>query len=309
MPAIDPSHPTLSRRGFLRTSLRTGLLATGCCLGGFKPKTDELGVYITLQDDPDRTLAKVRQMGFSLAEVYCNRTDDALATGLKAAMAQHGVHISAFFALGPGPTVWDFYQGPQTIGLVPRKTRRQRVDALKRASDIARLCGIPALETHCGFIPENPGNPLYGETVAALRELVSHCRGNGQTFLYHAGQETPTALLRTIEDVDLDNQGVGLDTANPIMYDKGHPIYALDVYGKWLKAVNIKDGRYPTDPRNLGKEVRVGQGAVDFPRFLRKLKAMDYRGPIIIERETSGPQQIADIAASKVYLENILKTL
>ena len=104
----------------------------------------------------------------------------------------------------------------------------------------------------------------------------------------------------------LDNQGVGLDTANLIMYDKGHPIYALDVYGEHLKTVNAKDGLYPSSIRQLGKEVPIGYGRVDFPRFIRKLKEMSYSGPVIIERETSGPQQIADIKASKVYLEKLL---
>jgi len=36
-------------------------------------------------------------------------------------------------------------------------------------------------------------------------------------------------LARTITDVGLENQGVGLDTANLITYDKGHPVCAFDV--------------------------------------------------------------------------------
>jgi sugar phosphate isomerase/epimerase len=70
--------------------------------------------------------------------------------------------------------------------------------------------------------------------------------------------------------------------------------------------VNIKDGLYPTDPKNRGREVPVGQGVVGFPRFIRKLVASGYQGPIIIERETSGAQQVADIKASKTFLESLL---
>jgi sugar phosphate isomerase/epimerase len=90
------------------------------------------------------------------------------------------------------------------------------------------------------------------------------------------------------------------------MYDRGHPIYALEVYGKYLKAVNAKDGLYPTDPRNLGKEVAIGQGRVDFPRFIAKLKEIGYAGPILIEREISGPQLIKDVKESKVFLEKLI---
>lgn len=64
------------------------------------------------------------------------------------------------------------------------------------------------LRDPCGFIPENPNDDVYKESVDAIRQVASHCRSNGQMFLYHAGQETPGTLLRTIQDVGLDNQGV-----------------------------------------------------------------------------------------------------
>jgi L-ribulose-5-phosphate 3-epimerase len=150
--------------------------------------------------------------------------------------------------------VWSLLDGPDTIGLVPRPDRAARLIALKQASDFAKTCGIPAFETHVGFIPENPRDPLYRETVEASRELAAHCRANGQIFLYHAGQETPLTLLRTIQDVGLDNQDVGLDTANLIFGGKGHPIDALETCGQHLKAVNAKDGLWPTDPKEIGRE-------------------------------------------------------
>ena len=55
----------------------------------------------------------------------------------------------------------------------------------------------------------------------------------------------------------------------------------------------------------LGKEVALGQGKVNFPVLIPKLKSMGYRNPVTIEREISGDQQIADI---KIAIE-LLKTL
>ena len=254
-------------------------------------------------------LAPVKQLGFTHCEVYLNSFSDTYATKLQAALKRLGIQATALFASGPGPQVYDFYQGPETLGLVPPPFRAARVAALKQASDFARQCGIPAFETHCGFIPENPNDPLYHEAVEAIREVVAHCRKNGQAFLYHAGQETPVTLLRTIRDVGLDNQGVGLDTANLIMCCKGHPLDALEVYGRYLKTVNAKDGLYPTDPKHLGQETPLGQGKVDFPRFLRRLKELGYTAPIIIEREITGPQQYEDLKQSKTYLEKIWNNL
>ena len=47
------------------------------------------------------------------------------------------------------------------------------------------------MQTHCGFIPENPNDPLYKETVAAMREVAEYCKDNRQNFRYETGQETP----------------------------------------------------------------------------------------------------------------------
>jgi len=46
---------------------------------------------------------------------------------------------------------------------------------------------------------------------------------------------------------------------------------------------------------------------VDFPALISKLKKLDYRNPLTIEREaTEGPRQTADILAAKAYLEKLI---
>jgi L-ribulose-5-phosphate 3-epimerase len=304
------THPT--RRRFLKGSLALAALPLLPCRSAVAapelPRTrNALGTFVYLDGkEPDEALAPVKELGFSCCEVYLNSFSDAYAAKLRAALERLELQATALFASGPGEQIYDFYQGPETIGLVPRRFREARVVAFKQASDFAKQCGIPAFETHCGFIPENPNDPHYQETVAAIREVAGHCRRNGQTFLYHAGQETPVTLLRTIEDVGLDNQGVGLDTANLILCGKGHPLDALEVYGRHLKAVNAKDGLFPTDARNLGRETPLGEGKVDFPRFLRRVKELGYTAPIIIEREITGPQLLVDLKQAKAYLERVL---
>jgi hypothetical protein len=39
------------------------------------------------------------------------------------------------------------------------------------------------------------------------------------------------------------------------------------------------------------------------------LHSLGYKGAVSIERETAGPQQIEDIKAEKLYLENILNKI
>jgi sugar phosphate isomerase/epimerase len=198
-------------------------------------------------------------------------------------------------------------QGPSTIGVVPPKTRAARIDALLQVSDFAKQVGIPQVQTHCGFIPENPSDPLYPQTVAAIRTVAQHCQGNGQSFLMETGQETPTTMSRAIHDVAMPNLGVGLDTANLLLYGKANPVDAVDILGPHILSVHAKDGRWPTDPYKFGEEVLIGKGLVDFHAVFTKLHRLGYKGAITIERETSGPQQIADWRAEKIYLERVIR--
>ena len=296
-----------SRRRFLQVSAAAA--ATPLLARGPRAEPDKgmrLGVIVHMGKDPESALAKVHELGLPTCQAGISDYEPAMVTRLRGALDRYGIEATALNTAGPGPAVWNFDQGPLTIGLVPRKYRRARIDHLKRASDFAQQCGIPALHTHCGFIPENPNDQVYRETVQAIREVVSHCKRNGQIFLYETGQETPITLLRTMQDVGLDNQGVNLDPANLILYGKANPVDALDVFGTLVRGIHAKDGLYPTDPHRLGEEVPIGQGKVDFPRLIRRLKELNYRGPITIEREIEGPQQTEDIRKAKAYLEALI---
>ncbi len=294
------------RRAFLRTTAAAPIaISLAAPADGARPR---LGIVtnVTGNATPEQGIAKVHAFGFETCQVHVGMAPIALAPPLKDALAKYGVEATAVMTLGAGRMVWDFYEGPKTIGLVPPSTRADRIQALKHASDLAKVCGIGAVHTHCGFIPEDPSDVLYPQAVAAIKEVGNYCKQNGQTFLMETGQETPITMLRAIEDTGLDNICVNLDTANLILYGKGEPVGALDVIGTRVRGLHAKDGLYPTDPRKLGKEVAIGQGRVDFPELMRRLHQLNYSGPITIEREISGPQQEADIRASKAYLEGLI---
>jgi sugar phosphate isomerase/epimerase len=255
---------------------------------------------------PDQTFSRVRELGFSTCQLHVGMAPSELAGPIRDAARSKNVEVTAFMTLGEGRMVWNLRDGPKTIGIIPRETRAGRVSALKRASDLAKACGVMAVHTHCGFIPENPNDPLYAEAVKVIRDVVQYCRNNGQTFLCETGQETPITLLRVIQDVGLDNIAVNLDVANLILYGNGEPVGALDVLGKHVRGLHAKDGLYPTDPYGLGKEVPIGKGRVRFPEVIARLRDLNYTGPITIEREISGPRQGSDIRDSRTYLQGLI---
>ena len=129
---------------------------------------------------------------------------------------------------------------------------------MKKASDFARLCNSGSPQP-CRLHPQNPNDPVFKETVAALREVVQHCKANGQIFLYETGQESPITLLRTIREVGFDNQFVNLDTANLILYGKGNPNDALDVVGSWCAEFMPRMACFRPIPGAWEKKCRSGR--------------------------------------------------
>jgi L-ribulose-5-phosphate 3-epimerase len=299
---------TVDRRNFLKLSAAS---AAGAALWQNEALAEErknmrLGLIVSAGNDPDAALRKVHDLGLPTAQISLESFTSEMFEKVRRAIDQYGVEVTALNSSGPAPLVYDFYHGPETIGIVPRQYRRARIEQLKKASDFAKQLSIAAIHTHCGFIPENPNDPLYKEAIDGITEVVSHVRSNGQIFLFETGQETPITLLRAIEDVGLDNQRVNLDTANLILYGKGNPVDALDVLGKYVAGLHAKDGLFPTDPKMLGEEVPIGEGKANFPVLIQRLKELRYAGPITIEREISGPKQMEDIRKSKAYLENLI---
>ena len=299
---------TFDRRDFLKVSAAAAG-AVGLMRGVPAAPAQErmrLGMFIGVGKDPEAALQKVHDLGIPTCQVSTGDFSDARLDGIRKAIRKFNLEVTALNASGPGPQIYDFYQGPLTIGLVPRQYRRQRIERLKQASDFAKKLEIPAIHTHYGFIPENPNDPLYKETLEALREVATYLKANGQMMLYETGQETPITLLRAITDVGLDNQFVNLDTANLILYGKGNPLDALDVIGKLVRGIHAKDAICPTDPKKLGEEVPIGQGKVNFPKLIPRLKQLGYDGPLTIEREISGPRQAEDIRKEVQYLEKLI---
>lgn len=269
----------------------------------------KLGVIVPLNTKINETFAELKKLEIYTCQLNCLDTSlytDEMADLVIEARAEHGIEITAAWCGWSGPGAWDFTTGPHTLGLVPTAYRYDRLKELKRGSDFAKKIGVVDVITHVGFIPEVPTTTEYFELVDVIRDLANHVKNNGQYFLFETGQETPITLKRTIQDVGTGNLGINLDPANLIMYGKANPVDALEVFGEYVRGVHGKDGVYPTDGRCLGAEVKLGDGKVNYPAFIAKLKEVGYDGAITIEREISGQEQIDDIMSAKKIIEALM---
>ena len=229
------------------------------------------------------------------------------AARINEAVEKNNFKISSIWAGWAGPIEWNFTYGPSTIGLVPPAYRYSRANALKKASDFAEKINVDKIVTHAGFIPENPDDANFTGTVGVLRNVCKYLKKKNQYFLFETGQETPITMLRTIQAIGLDNVGINFDTANLILYGKANSLDALDIFGQYVMETHIKDGFYPTDGMELGKQCAVGEGRANIPAIVAKLHSIGYTGTFTIEREITGEQQIKDILSARDLLRECMK--
>ena len=263
-----------------------------------------LGV-ISAADNPEEDLKMVRDLGFPTCQLSIQSYSPDLAVRLSASLEKYRLKPTSLICMGPGIYKWNLTEGPSTIGLVPRENRAARVDRLKQGIDFSKAAGIPAVHAHFGFIPENPRDILYLEFIETMKPIGEYALKQGIDIYFETGQETPVTLLRAILDIGTGNLFVNYDTANLVMYGKANPLDGLKVIGKYVKALHAKDGTYPVNPNELGKEVPIPEGEVNFPAVISYLKKLDFKGSITIECELAG-RNTEYILKTKEYLGKII---
>src|SRR5690349_17583767 len=116
----------------------------------------KIGVITSMTAQPEEAMGRVGELGLPTCQisVWQDLATSELAHRLRAAADSAGIEVTTVWAGWPGPRVWNFLEGPTTIGIVPPAWRAARVEALKKGADFAAQAGVPSISTHAGFIPE-----------------------------------------------------------------------------------------------------------------------------------------------------------
>jgi L-ribulose-5-phosphate 3-epimerase len=255
----------------------------------------KLGLMAGIGKDTDlvASFQHIQSFGIPTCQLHCSSeyVDDLFAPSkVNAAVAETGMEISAI-TCGFEGQAYDNAEGPATLGLVPPDLRAVRVPLMKHFSDVIRDVGIRDIVCHIGFIPDDENDPVYVSFLQTMEEVCSHFEANGQNCLVETGCELASTLRRTILDLHADNFFVNFDSANVILYGKSNPLDCVDLFGEWIRGCHMKDGVWPNRDETLGHETALGEGQVDFPVLVRRMKEKGFGGPYTIEREVSGPEQ------------------
>lgn len=274
-----------------------------------KNKTPKITIGTIIYDwkNIDSQMKLLSDNKFTSCQInYNNGMDAEFAKRLIASSRKYKIKVTTIVGV-PGHSVWNFREGPSTIGLVPEKGREEKIAVLHKMIDLCQMAKVPAMHSHFGFIPEDMSSPQYKSFIAVMKQLAQYAKDRGVCIYFETGQETPTTLIRAIKDIGYDNLFINCDVANLLLYGKANPTDAIRQFGPLVKDIHAKDGCYPSreNPYSLGQEKPIPEGDVDFPAIIKLLKEEGYTGALTIEYELNDKTQ-GYLNKTREYLQNLL---
>ena len=206
-------------------------------------------------------------------------------------------------------------------GFIHKDLNRDRVDYSKRILDLAKELETDVVTTHIGVVPSDPNHDRYKIMQEACHELAEYADSIGAHFAVETGPETSAVLKGFLDSLNSTGVGVNLDPANLVMVTGDDPVQAVHNLKKYIVHTHAKDGKqiFFRDPEivyGIKKdvivtddsfiEVPLGEGSVDFPKYLAALEEIGYNGFLTIEREV-GDNPEKDIRAAVDFLKNTMK--
>jgi len=258
-----------------------------------------LGVFTSIWTDFAERLQAVRDIGVHTVQAHVPPPQMRTAEEVEKAkntLSQAGVELSLVFCGFAGDRYDTIQIVRDTVGLCPPATRAERMPDVMQTADYAAALGVPGIGMHIGFLSEDPNSKEFADVAAAARQICDYCADLGMRLHLETGQETAETLLEFIRAVDRASLAVNFDPANMILYGSGEPIEALRKVGRYVRSVHCKDATWSDRPGEAwGVETPLGEGDVGMEDFVRTLLEVGYEGPLTIEREVSGEQQMRDI--------------
>lgn len=276
-----------------------------------------IGVIIdSFRTDTKTAIAKAAEMGADGIQMYASYGDKAPENmtaekrrELLDIVKSHGLKFSALC-------------GDLGRGFHHKELNPELIERSKRILDLAKDLETDIVTTHIGVVPTDKSVERYGVMQAACFELASYADSIGSHFAIETGPEPSLVLKNFLDGLGSTGVAVNLDPANLVMVVGDDPVEAVHNLKDYIVHTHAKDGImvtrtnpeyiYGVTPRpediagiEFFREVPLGEGGVDFSKYLKALDEVGYRGFLTIEREV-GADPSVDIKKAKDHLTSII---
>jgi sugar phosphate isomerase/epimerase len=293
----------IARRRFLKNSLASVLsvpivasstqaqLAPSPPATGRTPHRIRLGGPVFFKsDDPGELAAAHRRLGYSAA--YCPKVsvdDRDRIRAIADAFQKQNVVIAE---VGRWVNLLDSDPVKRAANL------KLVTEGLALADEVGALCCVDiagSFSTHDWYGP-HPDNlsPRFMEAVVEnARKIIDTVKPSRAKFSYEmmgwAIPDSPDQYLKLIKAVDRKEFAVHLDPCNvvnsPIRFYRNTDLLneCFDKLGRWIVSCHAKDLTWDVEMNIHFREVRPGEGSMDYQTYLRRLAALPQEPPLMLE--------------------------
>ena len=202
-------------------------------------------------------------------------------------------------------------------GFAFKERNPELIEKSKRILDLAKELETDIVTTHVGIIPKDKNNDTYKIMQEACYELSRYADSVNAHFAIETGTEKAVILQDFLDSLHSRGVSVNLDPANLVMVAGDDPVEAVYTLKDYIVHTHAKDGRkflthlepedmYGSVEKDILRkkafiELPLGEGDVDFPKYLKALEEVGYRGFLTIEREV-GEHPDVDIEKAVKFL-------
>jgi len=206
-------------------------------------------------------------------------------------------------------------------GFIDEAENRWRIEKSKRIMDLAKELNANVVTTHIGVVPEDKNHPRWETMRKACQILAEYGDSVGAYFAIETGPERAVVLKEFLDSLGSKGVRVNLDPANLVMVTGDDPVEAVNILKDYIVHTHAKDGimlckKSPEvvygiaedDNKSVRafKEVPLGEGSVNFTKYLKALNSIGYNGYLTIEREV-GENPEKDIRMAVDFLRKKIK--
>lgn len=266
------------------------------------------------------------------------KTDFFTALKKAGALGVRGIQVYADSAVNPGLSDKEISEIKKAVegeglefsalcgdfgcGMFYDPALKSEIEREKRVLELAKKLGTDIVTTHIGVVPEDKNTPQYESMHRVCRELAEFADTLGGHFAVETGPESAELLKSFLDDLGSRGVSVNLDPANLVMCAGDDPVKAVYTLRDYIVHTHAKDGvqlrkadtkrlyapkYYGLEPEEWDciLEVPLGEGGVDWPKYIAALKDIGYDGYLTIEREV-GETPERDIEAAVSFLQRFI---
>ncbi len=289
----------ITRRRFLRDAgavyvaahAAGGAAAAGHPAQQAAGKTVRLGgpLYARAEDPEERALAHLA-LGYRAA--FCPSiplSDSARIAATEAAFRKHGVVIAE---VGRWVNLLDARPEARHANL------RQVTDGLALAEAVGALCCVDIAGSYSttqwyGPHPDNLSEKFFDAAVENARAIIDAVKPKRAKFCYEmmgwSIPDSPESTLKLIKAVGREAFGVHLDPCNlinsPARFYRNTDLLneCFDKLGPWIVSCHAKDLTWEVEMNVHFREVRPGNGSLDYRTFLERIAGLPQKPPLMLE--------------------------